>query len=187
VARGFRKPPTQKQWRLLEGVNDRDPAALATLIRDAPDGQSNEVMGYVFDRINADPRLRGFLAAGPTEEGGAREHRCPTCNREMAQGSSGAYFSFWHGRPQADGATVEQPSAAEPACAGPSADPEVPVPEAQEEPPRCECGKPKVARPDGRVGLHQPVRPWPRWVATHTTVATGDDLPRAAEDREAPA
>jgi hypothetical protein len=64
--RGFLRPPSERQWTLLEGVNAHDPVRLAALIREAPAEarQSNEVVGYVLSRINADPTLRAHLAAG---------------------------------------------------------------------------------------------------------------------------
>ncbi len=64
-ARGFRRPPTERQWPYLRGVNYLDPEALATLVRDAPQGaQSNDVIKDVLRHINAAPRLKAMLAAG---------------------------------------------------------------------------------------------------------------------------
>jgi hypothetical protein len=194
-AHGFRKPPTQKQWRLLEGVNDRDPITLAALIRDAPAGQSNEIVGCVLRRINADPRLRGFLAAGPTAEGRAREHRCPICGRAMSQGLDGAHFCLWRGDPWHEALTENGSGAVE----QPPGDPLASTPFAgaqlrrntdlatESNPPRCDCGEVKVATPSGRWVCTNPVGHRRAGEPNSLAVADAEDLPHSTMGSEAPA
>jgi len=68
-ARGFDDSPTWKQWQVLSRVNEQEPTALARFVAEAPSGlQSNEVIGCVFERLNADPGLR--LLIGPAGTAG---------------------------------------------------------------------------------------------------------------------
>lgn len=63
--RGFERPPSEKQWALVDEVNRVEPETLARLVEEAPTGlQSNEVIGWVLHRLNADPRRRGLVAVG---------------------------------------------------------------------------------------------------------------------------
>ncbi len=84
----------------------------------------------------------------------------PSCSRAMSQGWTGQYFCLWHGRPEAEAESAASSMGADQAPGsssvdvgshdGTTASPDVRAPEAQEDPPRCECGKTKVARPDGQ-------------------------------------
>ncbi len=63
MARGFQRPPTERQWALLDGLNRAVPDVLAGLVAEAPPGvQSNEVVRHILRRINADPALRVHMA-----------------------------------------------------------------------------------------------------------------------------
>ena len=55
--RRFRRPPTDRQWACIAGHYKANPERVVALLREAPtDLQSNEVFGYLFERL---PRREG--------------------------------------------------------------------------------------------------------------------------------